>query len=139
MIPYKYDWQYDKTWLNQKQPPFGLGTRWGLHIYPCGISVSEPCEPLKYVTGRSFSFFFLTSLIMSRIPSQIKESTIWYDSWKKKTWCQKLTRNYHSAGKGREATVQIREEVMTTKGKESIDSPYIQLVASHGTKDEEIH
>ena len=72
----KHDWI-------QKQPPFGLGTRWGLHIYPCGISVSEPCEPLKYVTGRSFSFFFLTSLIISRIPSQIKESTIWYDSWKR--------------------------------------------------------
>jgi len=59
-----------------EQTPFGLGTRCGLHIYACGISVSEPCEPLKYVTGRSFNFFFLRSLIMSRIPSQIKESTI---------------------------------------------------------------
>jgi hypothetical protein len=52
---------------------------------------------------------------------------------KKKTLCQKLT------GKEREAPVQIREEVMTTKGKKSIDSPYIQLVALHGTKDVEIH
>ena len=71
----KHDW-------NQKQPPFGLGTRWGLHIYPKGTSASEPWEPLKYVTGRSFSFLFLTSFIMSRIPSQINESTIWYDSCK---------------------------------------------------------
>ena len=28
---------------------------------------------------------------------------------------------------------------MTTKGNKSVDSPYIQLVASHGTKDVEIH
>lgn len=34
-------------YTNSKQLPFGLGTRWGLHMYPYGMSDSEPCEPLK--------------------------------------------------------------------------------------------
>jgi len=42
-------------------------------MYLCGILDSEPWEPLKYVTGRNFSFFFLTSLTMSLIPSQMNE------------------------------------------------------------------
>lgn len=62
--------------------PLGLGTRWGLQIYACGASEPDVWLPLRYVTGRSFSFLFLKSFIMSRIPSQIIESTIWYESCK---------------------------------------------------------
>ena len=52
-------------------------------MYPWGMSLPEPWEPLRYVTGRSFSFFFLNSFIISLIPSQIIESTIWYESCKR--------------------------------------------------------
>lgn len=111
-----------------ENPPFGLGTRWGLHIYACGTSVSEPCEPLKYVTGRSFNFFFLRSLIMSRIPSQIKESTIWYESWRDIN-DQYLVKLKHEGKKLRGCD----------KKKQWIkNSPYNQPVALHVTADAEI-
>jgi len=86
---------YDSFWLSAGSKhylllyntsefwPLGLGTKWGLQIYPWGMSEADPCEPLRYVTGLNFSFFFLNSFIMSRIPSQIIESTIWYESCKK--------------------------------------------------------
>lgn len=70
--------------FNRYGKPFGFGTRWGLQMYPWGMSLPEPCAPLRYVTGRSFNFFFLNSFIISLIPSQIIESTIWYESCKRR-------------------------------------------------------
>lgn len=70
------------AWANRYGKPFGFGTRWGLQMYPWGMSLPEPCAPLRYVTGRNFNFFFLNSFIISLIPSQIIESTIWYESCK---------------------------------------------------------